>query len=132
MFEAHLADEVAKTNGSRVILCATHEPPTAIWSNSTLLEAAAGWGGQNESSPAWSFEDAMNAPGARDLDVDFHAAAATMFSGNITRGEMCAFLTGHFEFLPEARVTVDSVVHFMPGMRVGIATHSNDFQVFNR
>lgn len=65
-------------------------------------------------------------------DVNLAAHAATTFGGNVTRGEMCAFILGYFEFLPETSVTVSSVTHFMPGMRVGIATSPVDFSVFNR
>lgn len=120
-FEAHLADEIAKTNGSRVILCETHEPPLAIWSSSVHKV------GRITPSLELPLEAVTKAP-----DVDIPALAATTYSGNVTRGELCAFMIGYFEFLPETTVAVSSVVHFMPGMRVGIATNPRDFHVFNR
>lgn len=67
------------------------------------------------------------------LEVGMMTAPATMaYSGDITRGEVCAFMPGYFDFLPETRVSVASVLHFMPGMKVGIATNPMDFHVFNR
>lgn len=120
-FEASLADETAKVNGSRVILCATHEPPTTKWSDLTQTTPGIDRDEPSQASPAVT--------DSKGPEVD---DASITYSGNITRGEMCAFLSGYFEFLPEARVAVSSVVHFMPGMRVGIATNPRDFQVFNR
>lgn len=119
-FEARLADEIATANGTRVILCATHEPPVAI-SSSSMQEFRGV--GRNESS--------LTLPEAPS-DVDIFAEAVSTHSGNITRGQMCAFMVGYFEFFPETKVAVSSVVHFMPGMRIGIATNPKDFHVFNR
>lgn len=58
--------------------------------------------------------------------------AATVYVRNVTRGELCAFMLGYFTFLPEISSSVHSVLSFMPGMRVRIATHHDDFPVFNR
>lgn len=123
-FEAYLADETAKSDGSRVIMCATHEPPAAIWSNWTQELGSVD---RDEPRLALPANAITKAP-----EVDIAAEAAVVYNGNITRGEMCAFILGYFEFLPETSVTVSSVLHFMPGMRVGIATHPGDFHVFNR
>eukprot|EP00903_Cladosiphon_okamuranus_P015305 g14139.t1 len=75
-----------------------------------------------------------NPPPASECSEECMNADDTVcdYRGDTTRGEMCAFLVGYFEFLPEARVAVSSVSHFMPGMKVGIATHPWDFHVFNR
>eukprot|EP00903_Cladosiphon_okamuranus_P019502 g17934.t1 len=126
-FEAYLADETAKSQGSRAILCATHEPPVAIWSDSALAAVKVGDVSSDLSSLALPVGAITESPG-----VDIVAQAATSYSGNVTRGEMCAFMTGYFEFLPETRVAVSSVTHFMPGMKVAIATNPVDFHVFNR
>lgn len=133
-FQAHLADEKAKLNGSRVILCATHEPPVAAWYNSAKKESGdvlpgveGGGAATTQSSLPLQLEAVPEAP-----KVGMPAPATITYSGDITRGEVCAFLPGYFEFLPETRVSVSSVLHFMPGMRVGIATNPVDFQVFNR
>eukprot|EP00903_Cladosiphon_okamuranus_P008190 g7887.t1 len=134
-FDAHLADEISKTNGSRVIMCDTHEPPIAIGSNPKLELGSVG---KAEPPVALRSGDATE---TAEVDVSYTALtepqpevdfAATIFRGNITRGEMCAFMVGYFEFLEETTVGVSSVLHFMPGMRVGIATHPTDYDVFNR
>lgn len=126
-FEAYLADESAKLKGSRVILCATHEPPVGVWSNSALSSVEVGDLGSTKTALDIPVEGDTKAP-----DVGMAANASTLYSGDITRGEMCAFMTGYFEFLPETRVAVSSVTHFMAGMKVGIATSFADFHAFNR
>eukprot|EP00903_Cladosiphon_okamuranus_P021318 g19589.t1 len=132
-FQAHLADEKAKLDGSRVILCATHEPPTAFSSDSAqesgyeLQHVEGGGLTKSESSSLLSLEAVSEVP-----EVDILAPALTPFTGDITRGEVCAFMKGYFDFLPETRVSVSSVLYFMPGMQIGIATNPGDFHVFNR
>lgn len=50
----------------------------------------------------------------------------------MTRGELCAVLPGYLEFFAEINVSVHSILDFMPGMRVVIATNVYDFHVYNR
>ena len=54
------------------------------------------------------------------------------FTKDVTRGEICAFEPGYLEFLAETNHTVNSVLGFMPGVRVSIATSIYDFHVYNR
>ena len=54
------------------------------------------------------------------------------FTQNVARGELCAFLPGYLEFLAETNVTVNSILEFMPGVRVSIATGIYDFHAYNR
>lgn len=122
-FGARLADEKAKANGSRVILCATHEPPVPPHRDVSL-----------------TFEDlaisdvGMDPTSSAEVPLVDEVAdpTAIVYSGNTTRGQMCAFMPGYFEFLPELRASVASILHFMPGMRIGIATAPPDFHAFNR
>eukprot|EP00903_Cladosiphon_okamuranus_P017930 g16498.t1 len=128
-FEAYLADETAKLNGSRsrAIMCATHEPPVAMWSTSSPPDAKVGDVASKEASlPSPAGID------AKASDVGTANSAVVSYSGDITRGDLCAFMVGYFEFLPEASAAVSSVTHFMPGMKIGIATHPRDFHVYNR
>ena len=124
-FKAHLADEVAKVNGTRVIECATHEPPSAIWSDFAQEVQA-----MDETTATAALEALAASKQAPTLDAA--AGAALPYIGNITRGEICAFMVGYFEFFSETEISVSSVTHFMPGMRVRIATTPRDFHVFNR
>lgn len=54
------------------------------------------------------------------------------YAKGVTRGQICAFMTGFSSFLRETQVTVKSVMHFMPGMRMAIATQAEDVSVFQR
>lgn len=54
------------------------------------------------------------------------------FTKDLVRGNLCAFVSGYHVFLPETLVAVRSVHHFMPGMRMTVATHPGEFSVFNR
>lgn len=113
-------------------MCDTHEPPLATRQNRTVeLESVV----KIESAPSGAAIGAGEVNTGADVatteapQVDI---ADIKFSGDITRGEMCAFMIGYAKYLPEANVGVSSVLHFMPGMKVGIATNPRDFDVFNR
>ncbi|CAM9111525.1 unnamed protein product [Hapterophycus canaliculatus] len=116
---AYLADGIARAHDSRVVMCATHEPPTfgANFFESFVL--------RNSSA------DEDQEPLLLDIDRE-RDQAQTVHSGTVLRGEMCGFLRGYFEFLAETEVAVSSILQFMPGMRVGIATYPRDYHVFNR
>lgn len=58
--------------------------------------------------------------------------AKTPFREDLLRGDICAFLPGHFRFIQETIVSVKSIVHFMPGMRTVVAVHPNHFYAFNK
>lgn len=51
---------------------------------------------------------------------------------DLVRGNLCAFVPGYFQFGRETQVSVRSIVHFMPGMRVVVPTHPNHFYAFNK
>ncbi|CAM9226822.1 unnamed protein product, partial [Hapterophycus canaliculatus] len=119
---AHIADEAAKRHGSRVIMCDTHEPPESDGSEVEAMKV--------DLNPL-----ALRSPWERAADTpeeEVKDPSATEYFGNVTYGEICAFLRGYFEFLPEVNASVSSVIDFMPGVRVGIATGHKDFHVFNR
>lgn len=54
------------------------------------------------------------------------------FVKDIVMGDLCAFTAGYFVFLAETVATVNSVLHFMPGMRTVVSTDPTYFSVFNR
>lgn len=58
--------------------------------------------------------------------------AMTPFGKGILRGELCAFVPGYFQFIAETEATVQSVVHFMRGMRIRVAVHPHEFYVYNK
>ncbi|CAM9163653.1 unnamed protein product, partial [Ectocarpus sp. 8 AP-2014] len=131
---AHVADQVAMTHGARVIMCDTHEPPEPIASFSRNMKEEMGSGNDDDTgedpSSSISFKEGKPAVlAAIDNDAD---PSTTQYIGTTTRGDMCAFLQGYFELLAETRVSVASILNFMPGMRVAIATHPSDFHAFHR
>lgn len=105
-----------------MIMCDTHEPPESDGSEVEAMKV--------DLNPLalrspWEHEAATSRKDVMD-------PAETEYVGGITRGEICAFMRGYFEFLPEINASVSSVIDFMPGVRVGIATGHRDFHVFNR
>ena len=104
-------------------MCNTHEPPTSI---EVPVESET-----QEPEPPSSLPHSPDRgnTNAKDLVGD---AAATEYVAGIKRGDLCAFMLGYFDFLPETNVSVQSVLQFMPGMRVTIVTDRRDFSVFNR
>lgn len=55
-----------------------------------------------------------------------------LFTKDITRGEICVFVPGYLEYLAETNHTVNSVLVFLPGVRVSIVTSIFDYHVYNR
>lgn len=115
-------------------MCDTHEPPPAIRPDPTLELDGVGRNSPVAVTDAPAADNAARAATYTEepekaAEVD---AAAIEYSGNITRSEICAFMVGYAAFLSETSVGVSSVLHFMPGTKVAIATNPTDFDVFNR
>ncbi|CAM9442866.1 unnamed protein product [Ectocarpus sp. 4 AP-2014] len=132
--EAYVADKVAMTFGARVIMCDTHEPPVPIVSFSRNGKEEIGSSSDDNAGEASSSSNSSGEDKPEMLStIDNHAdPSRTTHIGTTTRGHMCAFLQGYFELLAETRVSVDSILDFMPGMRVAIATHPRDFHAYHR
>lgn len=124
---AHVADEVAKSRGSRVIMCDTHEPPLPLGSSVHAGD------GKTPNVTVPEGQSSLDSPGLR---ISAHTTAKNVMGdlvfGQITSGELCAFMPGYRAFLHEINCSVHSILHFMPGMRVRIASDRRDFGVFNR
>lgn len=104
---------MAKTHGSRVILCSTHEPPNSIGSAVEAKHA-----GARPELPVMSPLSASSTEETYANESMVEDPAATVYVRNVTRGELCAFVLGYFTFLPEINGSVHSVLSFMPGMRI--------------
>lgn len=61
-----------------------------------------------------------------------NAMVITPFVETMARADMCAFVSGYFKFIAETEVTVLSILTFMPGMKVVVATHPGDFYVYQK
>ncbi|CAB1098793.1 unnamed protein product [Ectocarpus sp. CCAP 1310/34] len=122
---AHLADEAVKAQGGRVILCNTLEPPLSIGSEAEARRNKSGGSRLAPSIPE------NHDPIVSQTDGIIDDPVPTILSSSM-RGQMCAFMRGYSEFLPETTSSVRSVLEFMPAMRVAVVTHPSDFHVFNR
>lgn len=131
---AHLADEFAKAHGGRVIMCNTHEPPPPIRSYTHDKEEEKRHGGADAGGGSTSVIPPPQKSNTNVVSVegDSDDPAATEYIGTTARGHMCAFLRGHSRLLPIMKVSVSSILEFMPGMRIGIATHPTELGEFNR
>lgn len=76
----------------------------------------------------WRFVD-PRPRSASDSSVDPPNEA---YVKGIKRGQICAFMSGFSFFIMETKVAVESILHFMPGMRVAIATQAEEVSVFQR
>ncbi|CAB1112818.1 unnamed protein product [Ectocarpus sp. CCAP 1310/34] len=131
---AHLADEFAKAHDGRVVMCNTHEPPPPIGSY-TNKEEENGHGSADAGNGPTLVAPAPHERSNKEIisgNEESQGPSATEYIGTTTRGQICAFMRGYSRLLPITKVAVSSVLHFMPGMRIGIATHPSDFEEFHR
>lgn len=104
-------------------MCDTYEPPVF---GGPFFEARA-----RDQTLRTSEADTDQEASLEDIDSG-DDVAKVVHSGDVLRGDMCSFLRGYFEFLAETKVAVSSILRFMPGMRVAIATLPRDYHVYNR
>lgn len=114
-------------------MCNTHEPPTAhntqrrvLLQEEVVLKKT---DTKSDSSKGLSWGKGVKVYQGPQSDVD---PADVSFAHSITRGQLCAFLPGYLEFFQETKLTASSILHFMPGMRIAIATNPFNFHVYNR
>ncbi|CAM9604376.1 unnamed protein product [Scytosiphon promiscuus] len=147
--EALMANDVARRRGGSVIMCHTFEPPTEDddWKppvtagddDGTLIEPNADGSDAEETERAPPQEITCVYTTSRgffqmtstDDEVPYNPSNEP-YVKDITRGQICAFMTGFSSFLGETEVTVKSIIEFMPGMRIAIATQAADVSVFQR
>ena len=70
--------------------------------------------------------------GAGEEDSDDLPPHMQPYVNGIVQGELCTFIIGFAPFVLETQVAVESVAHFMPGMRIAIAAHYEDVPLFER
>eukprot|EP00752_Nemacystus_decipiens_P004759 g4334.t1 len=138
---AILANDVAKRRGGSVIMCHTLEPPVeheslpiAAGDDHSVVGGGVGKGHRGASDAdqeKTSKEREELTVSLTDDDTPVDPADEPFVEG-IKRGQICAFMTGFSFFIMETKVAVESVLHFMPGMRVAIATQAEEVSVFER
>ena len=63
----------------------------------------------------------------------FTAKSARLpFTHDLARGDLCAFLGGKAGEVEQTRVTVESILEFMPGMRIAVAVEPDCFDAYDR
>lgn len=111
-------------------MCDTHEPPVDMREGMTAGDSVEG-----SSNSAMDLADTPRS--IDDSQVGEETASEVddpqlPYTDDISRGQLCAFVPGYFEYLSETNLTVRSIQRFMPGMKVAIATAALDFHVYNR
>lgn len=59
-------------------------------------------------------------------------SADLSFSHDLVRGDLCAFIGGSADELEQTTITVESIIEFMPGMRVAVAVEPDSFDAYDR
>lgn len=67
-----------------------------------------------------------------DLEVFLTESADTSFTDDMSRGEICAFISGSMKELEEIDVTTQSILEFVPGVQVVIATKAGSKSAYER
>lgn len=62
----------------------------------------------------------------------FSEAAQRPYTDELVRDNLCAFISGRAAEVDQVEVTVMSILQFVPGMRVAIATEADGVDVFER
>lgn len=130
---ARLADVIAVSRGERVIMCDTHEPPMSSWAQDLVGDSSESSTSDDSETKNEEKESRIEEPPpAKEESEGVKDPSEIMFTEDISRGQICAFLPGYFEFLAECRLSVVSILHFMPGIPVVVPTSQLDFHAFNR
>ena len=74
-----------------------------------------------------AFADAVD-----DVQSMFDAATILPYMDDLVRGNICAFIAGDVEEVDQVEVAVMSVLQFLPGMRVAVATDNAGFHAYQR
>ncbi|CAM9733800.1 unnamed protein product, partial [Laminaria digitata] len=139
--EALNANEAAKRTGGAVIMCHTYEPPTEVdqWGPAGIEKTAIGIADSDSGDHTSKYSShrclylGPRSVARRDIEEDVDLSPhMEPYVKDVVRGQLCAFMIGFAPFVLETQVAVESIVHFMPGMRIAIAAHYEDVPLFER
>lgn len=68
----------------------------------------------------------------RGLESFMRRSAERAFTADVKRGEICAFVEGHADRVLQTEVTVQSVLEFVPGVRVAVAAEPDSLAEYER
>ena len=107
-------------------MCETHEPPPEGHDTKTVVGIVpiVELGSMEEVS-------STDKKDKKEPPQDFNSSGIP-FIGDVRRGNICIFTSGYFDFFHETRLLVETIMEFMPGVKVAVATHPMDYHVYNR
>jgi len=70
--------------------------------------------------------------GETDFDAFMRRSADQAFTKDTKRGEICAFIEGRADQVLQTDVTVQSVLEFLPGLRVAVAVEPESLEAYER
>ena len=62
----------------------------------------------------------------------FAEATVLPYVNDLVRGDLCAFIVGDENEVDQVEMAVTSVLHFIPGMTVAVATDNAGFHAYQR
>ncbi|CAM9587062.1 unnamed protein product [Ectocarpus sp. 6 AP-2014] len=129
------------TTTDRAIMCSTREPVNVYGRRlsghedfsldlAQLMEAENSEDADSEDG----FEPRVDVEvGGREKAIRFfEAAAERAYLGEVKRGDLCAFVVGRAGEEAMWEVTVNSILQFMPGMKVAIAAKAEGLDAYER
>ncbi|CAM9840562.1 unnamed protein product [Scytosiphon promiscuus] len=105
----------ADTADDRAIMCDTLEPVSAY--NSRRLSRSSQLDDRDHGEEG-------------EFEWYMRGAADTAFTHDVKRGEICAFIQGGPGRLQQTEVTVQSILEFVPGIRVAVATEPGSLAAY--
>lgn len=135
MFAARIADKVAITMGSRVIMCDTLQPPPVAGEmEGKIMEKLKLPRALKE--PSAGVERSL-ATSSGKVDIRKKApfkwdVSSSEFAPNIMTRQICVFIPGHAGLHYVTEVSVTSINTFMPDVSVVVATYAANFEDYNR
>lgn len=72
----------------------------------------------------------IDVEGEDDFETFIANSASIDFNKELTRGDLCAFIAGDEDQIEQTDVTVQSILEFLPGMRIAIAAESDDLAAY--
>lgn len=67
-----------------------------------------------------------------EFDFFMKEAAKMPFAKGVTRGNMCIFIAAGSDEVEQTDVTIQSILEFVPGMRIALATESDSVDEYRR
>lgn len=67
-----------------------------------------------------------------EIEALMRRSADRAYTKGVKRGEICAFIEGHADRVLQTDVTVQSILEFVPGVRVAVAAEQDSLAAYER